>query len=142
MSYARNKRKKNNRTIQTAFDFNGKSLIDGMRILEDDSVKVFQDNNYDITKVEALVHGAYKYRCDMCGKETLMWLEIGVEQRGDVDSIPCPYMINCKCGGFARHVDWNKDIHLPRPMPVADTMNYFKYNKNIGHGVPILREEQ
>ena len=128
MSYARNKRKKNRKPITTMFDFNG--------------INIPEIDDIDFKNVEALVHGAYKYKCDMCGKETLMWLEIGVEQRNDEDSIPCPYMLNCKCGGFARHVDWNKDIHLPRAMPVAKSMNYFKYNKIIGHGVPILREEQ
>lgn len=77
-----------------------------------------------------MVHGGMHYRCEDCGKEWIMWLEIGVEDHGrhGRPHQPCPFVIMCDCGGFAQHVDWHKDIQLPGPRPIGDGMRYFSYD--------------
>ncbi len=91
-----------------------------------------------------LVHGAMTYECEECGKTWKMWLEVGVEGKDKI--MPCPFIIRCKCGGMAKHINWQNDIWLPEPRPLGENMSYFKLDreglkkKDINTcGIPVLR---
>ena len=91
-----------------------------------------------------LVHGAMQYRCEKCGKEWRMWLEVGVE--GENKKMPCPFSIRCKCGGLAQHINWQDDIWLPKPIPLEEKMSYFQLDrKGLNNhdsnacGIPVLK---
>ena len=92
-------------------------------IIRDDLISDFAS---DMT----MVHGGMHYRCESCSEEWIMWLEIGVEDRGRHGRThqPCPFVIRCDCGGEAVHVDWNRDIQLPGPRPIGEGMRYFSYD--------------
>ncbi len=137
MSYARNRRKK----IRFKVDFEfGKA-----ELCEDDYNT--EINRYiEINKQTGitLVHGAFNYECEECGKNWKMWLELGVE--GENKVMPCPFIIRCKCGGNAVHTNWQEDIYLPHEMPLGENMSYFKLDKRRlkSHdenacGIPVLR---
>lgn len=84
-----------------------------------------------------MAHGAMHYECEACGKEWLMWLEEGVEGKNKMQ--PCPFIIRCKCGGLAKHVAWNFDIHLDELRPINEkVMNYFALDKDGDCAKPIL----
>ena len=85
-----------------------------------------------------MVHGAMIYECEKCGRRWRMWLEEGLEQGGE-NHKPVPYIINCKCGGEARHVEWNKDIHLAYLQLLPDGESYFKNDAGRNCGRPVLR---
>ena len=78
------------------------------------------------------------YECEKCGKSWGMWLQIGLEEHGE-NHKPVPYVIMCKCGGFARHVRWNEDIHLSESIPITQDMNYFANVPDMDCGKPVLR---
>lgn len=131
MSYARNKRAKERRKNRLqVLDFED---IEQRRKEMSEKKKVESENNIkkllDAEKIlgEILVHGAMTYECEDCGKSWRMWLEIGVE--GPNKIMPCPFIIRCKCGGMAKHINWNEDIWLPQPMPLGENMSYFKLDK-------------
>ena len=91
-----------------------------------------------------LVHGAMTYECENCGKSWRMWLEIGVEGKNKI--MPCPFIIRCKCGGMAKHINWQDDIWLPEARPLGDNMSYFKLDRegidkhnNNACGIAVLR---
>lgn len=148
MSYARNKRAKERRR-------NRIENIDAEKLIEQREDKIRQqliekENEVQtLLKIEkelgiTLVHGAMTYECESCGDKWRMWLEIGVEGRDSI--MPCPFMIRCKCGGMARHIDWNNDIWLPEPRPLGENMSYFKLDRkglkkkdSNACGIPILR---
>ena len=77
-----------------------------------------------------IIHGGMKYRCDKCGEEWFMNLELGVEDFGvnGREHQPCPYVISCECGGFAR--DISGYIPLPEKRPIMPGMAYFAYDKS------------
>lgn len=135
MSYVRNKRKKNR--VKTDFKFEkSESFKDKSEI-----------NRYiEINKQTGitLVHGAFNYECEQCGKKWKMWLEFGVEGKNKV--MPCPFIIRCKCGGNAVHTNWQEDIYLPHEMPLGENMSYFKLDKKRlkkhdenACGIPVLK---
>lgn len=134
MSYAKRKRSKQRRKLRTS---NYELDIDKMK--QQYAKKKQEDELGTI-----LVHGAMTYECESCGNSWRMWLEVGVEGRDKI--MPCPFIIRCKCGGMARHVDWQNDIYLPNPMPIGDNMSYFKLDKKglKRHkedvcGIPVLK---
>ena len=131
MSYARNKRAKERRRYRT-------DIIDIEKLQkkkEENRQKEILENEEKIKtliKVEeemgvTLVHGAMTYECEECGKSWRMWLEVGVEGKDKV--MPCPFIIRCKCGGMAKHIDWQNDICLPEPRPLEENMSYFKLDR-------------
>ncbi|WP_027399840.1 hypothetical protein [Anaerovorax odorimutans] len=75
-----------------------------------------------------MVHGGMKYKCESCGKEWFMSLEIGVEDWGKNVRAhqPCPFTILCECGGFAR--DISGYIPFPDIRPLLPGMRYFAYD--------------
>lgn len=148
MSYARNKRKKERRTNE--------DLIYNLNRLQkkrkEEMQKEIIKNNEELEtllKIEkelgiTLVHGAMTYECESCGKSWKMWLEIGVEGRNKI--MPCPFIIRCKCGGMAKHINWQDDINLPEPRPLGENMSYFKLDKkglekkdSNACGIPIIK---
>ena len=148
MSYARNKRAKERRKAREDIIYieklqeNRKNKLQKEMTDEEKKIKT-------LIKIEeemgiTLVHGAMTYKCEECGKSWKMWLEVGVEGREKI--MPCPFMIRCKCGGTAVHIDWQNDIWLPEPRPLGENMNYFKLDKkglkkkdSNACGIPILR---
>lgn len=148
MSYARNKRAKERRKAR-------QDNIDIEKILENRKSKLQkemadkEEKIKTLIKIEkemkiTLVHGAMTYKCEECGKSWKMWLEVGVEGRDKI--MPCPFIIRCKCGGTAVHIDFQNDIWLPEPRPLADNMSYFKLDReglkkkdSRACGIPILR---
>ena len=83
-----------------------------------------------------MVHGALVYRCEDCSEEWLMWLEEGVEGKNKI--MPCPFMIACECGGFASHVDWDKNIELIELIPLKAGEKYFALDDEGGCGKPSI----
>lgn len=75
-----------------------------------------------------MVHGGMKYKCESCGKEWFMSLEIGVEDHGKNGRPhqPSPFTILCGCGGFA--TDISGYIPLPGIRPILPGMRYFAYD--------------
>ena len=148
MSYARNKRAKERRRNR-AESINIEKLE---RQREENLQKEILGNEEKIKtliKVEeemgiTLVHGAMTYECEKCGKTWKMWLEIGVE--GKYKIMPCPFIIRCKCGGMAKHINWQDDINLPEPRPLEENMSYFKLDRRIlkkkdsnACGIPVIK---
>ena len=148
MSYARNKRAKERRRNR-AESINIEKLE---RQREENLQKEILENEEKIKtliKVEeemgiTLVHGAMTYGCEKCGKTWKMWLEIGVE--GKYKIMPCPFIIRCKCGGMAKHINWQDDINLPEPRPLEENMSYFKLDRRIlkkkdsnACGIPVIK---
>ena len=147
MSYARNKRVKERRKNRiTDLDFEKieqtkKEMLEKNIIENEDNINKLLEVEKHLGKT--LVHGAMTYECEECGKTWRMWLEIGVEGPNKV--MPCPFVIRCKCGGIAKHIDWQNDIWLPQPMPLGENMSYFKLDKKgmkkkdtDACGIPIL----
>lgn len=148
MSYARNKRAKERRRNRT-------DIIDIEKLQKQRNENLQKEKLENeeriktLIKVEeemgvTLVHGAMTYECEECGKSWRMWLEVGVEGKDKV--MPCPFIIRCKCGGMAKHIDWQNDIWLPEPRPLRENMSYFKLdrkglNKKDNHacGIPVLK---
>lgn len=137
MSYARNKRKKNR--------FKANFRFEKAELFKDDK-KNDIDRYIEINRQTGitLVHGAFNYECEECGKSWKMWLEFGVEGKDKV--MPCPFIIRCKCGGNAAHINWQEDIYLPDAMPLGENMSYFKLDKRglkrhdeNACGIPILK---
>lgn len=96
------------------------------------------------TSRRILVHSAMKYRCEKCGKEWWMFLEKGIEEFGD-NHRPSPFMIKCKCGGFAQDV--SGICKIPKIAGVYDGYailpvgaSYFANKKESDCGVPVLRK--
>ncbi len=85
-----------------------------------------------------IVHGAFTYRCEDCGNEWRMWLEVGVEGKDKI--MPSPFTIGCECGGWAEHIDWHKDIrfseHGHRPISIG--MKFFVLDHEYGCGKPSI----
>ena len=145
MSYARNKRAKERRR-------NRVEIINIEKQRKENLQKEILENEEKIKtliKVEeemgiTLVHGAMTYECEECGKNWRMWLEIGVEGKDKV--MPCPFIIRCKCGGMAKHINWQDDINLPDPKPLGENMSYFKLDRrglkkkdSNACGIPVLK---
>lgn len=148
MSYARNKRAKERRR-------NRIDEIDIERLQQQRKrvqIKEQQENKENIERLLkiqdelniTLVHGAMTYECEECGKSWRMWLEVGVE--GEDKLMPCPFIIKCKCGGMAKHINWQDDIWLPEPRPLGENMSYFKLDKkglkkqdDNACGIPVLK---
>lgn len=63
-----------------------------------------------------LVHAYMVYRCKECGKEFRMWCEKGIED----GEKPSPFVIQCKCGGFASDISGLHRINKPRPNPLLN----------------------
>lgn len=87
-----------------------------------------------------LVHGAMKYRCEKCGKEWWMFLEKGIEEF-DENHKPSPFVISCKCGGFAKDVSGICKLSTKGYLPLPPGKGYFANRDNSDCGVPILPEE-
>lgn len=81
------------------------------------------------SKEPPMIHGAMKYQCEKCGALWFMWLEIGVEDHGanGRPHQPCPFVIRCDCGGFAKdvsgYISLGKVLQLNR-----DGARYFAYD--------------
>lgn len=78
------------------------------------------------------------YECRDCGKRWRMWLELGLEEHGE-NHKPVPFIVRCKCGGTACHVDWKDDLILDSPRPILEQMSYFANRLDSDCGVPVLR---
>lgn len=93
---------------------------------------------------EILVHGAMLYECECCGHVFQMWLEKGLEDRKQ-DAInpsahkPVPFCIRCLCGGTAKHIAWQNDIHLDEYRPLKENENYFEITEDEDCGAPHFR---
>ena len=85
---------------------------------------------YRVVHKAPLVHGGMKYKCEKCGAEWFMNLEIGVEDNGKNGRPhqPCPFVIGCDCGGYAR--DISGYLPLPTVRPLLSGMKYFAYDKS------------
>jgi hypothetical protein len=112
-------------------------------------------------KKEIMSHGTMTYECAKCGKQWRMYLECGIGSCGcgkqchlnlkcDLakGAMTMPFMIQCACGGIAKHIDWHKDIEFPHPMPIFDHMSYFKLDREglksknpQACGIPIVRKK-
>ncbi len=99
--------------------------------LTDEFVPVKQTSNKEI-----FVHAYMKYRCEKCWKQWDMFCEQGVEEGGK-NHKPSPFVIRCKCGGFARDVSGL--VRLGNYYPLEENMSYFANKKDSDCGVPILR---
>lgn len=148
MSYARNKRAKERRRNRVEI-INIEKLEKQRKENLQKEISENEEKIKTLIKAEeemgiTLVHGSMTYECEKCGKAWRMWLEIGVEGKDKV--MPCPFIIRCKCGGMAKHIDWQNDIWLPEPRPLGENMSYFKLDreglkkKDINAcGIPVLR---
>ncbi|MDD4608962.1 MAG: hypothetical protein PHY71_02260 [Bacteroidaceae bacterium] len=99
------------------------------------SFRRIKDKNYNIP----LSHGIMKYRCEKCGKEWFMHLEVGVEDWGKNGRPhqPCPFIIGCDCGGMAQDVSGLIPFGSIAPIDIGD--RYFKYDnsgRKDAHGIP------
>lgn len=148
MSYARNKRAKERRRNRIdiidieKLQKQRNENLQKERLENEEKIKILMkvEEEMGIT----LVHGAMTYECEECGKTWKMWLEVGVEGKNKI--MPCPFIIRCKCGGIAKHINWQNDIDLPEPRPLGENMSYFKLDRkglkkkdNNACGIPILR---
>jgi hypothetical protein len=87
-----------------------------------------------------LVHGAMKYYCKDCGKSWWMFLEKGLEEPGE-NHKPVPFIIRCKCGGFARDVSGIIKISHTKKGEYTDLpkgASYFKNDKKYDCGKPVI----
>ncbi len=82
------------------------------------------------------VHAYMRYRCRGCGKQWKMYCEKGIEEGGE-NHKPSPFVIRCKCGGFAQDVSGL--VRFDSDFPLEDNMSYFANKKDSDCGVPILR---
>lgn len=103
-----------------------------------------EGGNYRIVHEAPLVHGGMKYKCQSCGKEWFMNLEIGVEDFGENGRPhqPCPFCIMCECGGFAH--DISGLLPLPDVRPLFPGMKYFAYDssgKEYACGIKSIYKE-
>lgn len=93
---------------------------------------------------EVLVHGAMLYQCECCGRVFRMWLEKGLEDRKQ-DEInpgshkPVPFCIDCLCGGLAKHIAWQNDIHLDEYRLLKENENYFENSPESNCGISHFR---
>lgn len=107
--------------------------------------KIYEESEIETKSLDKqiMVHGAMNYECEVCGKGFLMWLEKGLEDRvSDVitgQHKPVPFTIACLCGGVARHVRWNNDIHLGEYAELREDMSYFGNEEDCDCGVPHIR---
>ena len=148
MSYARNKRAKERRRNR-AENINIEKLEKQRKENLQKEILENEEKIKTLIKVEeemgiTLVHGAMTYECEECGKTWKMWLEIGVEGKDKV--MPCPFIIRCKCGGMAKHINWQDDINLPEPRPLGENMSYFKLDRrglkkkdSNACGIPVIK---
>lgn len=148
MSYARNKRAKERRRNRVEI-INIENLEKQRKESLQKEILENEEKIKTLIKVEekmgiTLVHGAMTYECEECGKTWRMWLEIGVEGKDKL--MPCPFIIRCKCGGMAKHINWQDDINLPEPRPLGENMSYFKLDRrglkkkdSNACGIPVLK---
>lgn len=83
-----------------------------------------------------MVHGYMIYRCRACGNSWKMYLERGIEEPGE-NHKPSPFIIRCKCGGMAQ--DISGIVKLSHPMPLGDSMSYFRNDEKSKCGVSVVR---
>lgn len=85
---------------------------------------------YSVVNKPPLVHGLMVYQCECCGKQWCMNLEIGVEDFGKngVPHQPCPFVIPCDCGGFAR--DISGYVAFPEHRELFSGLKYFAYDNS------------
>jgi hypothetical protein len=100
-----------------------------------------------ISTKNRMVHGAMFYKCNRCGKKWRMYLETGVEGKDKL--MPCPFIITCPCGSFAKHTDWQNDLYFPHPFPLEKNMSFFMLDRRglkkknpHAHGLPIIRKHK
>lgn len=107
--------------------------------------KIYEEREIEVQPLERkiMVHGAMNYECEVCGKGFLMWLEKGLEDKvSDIlngNHKPVPFTIPCLCGGVARHVRWNEDVHLDEYADLQENMSYFSNDDDCDCGVPHIR---
>lgn len=93
---------------------------------------------------QMLTRRAFLYRCETCGYQELMWLELGLEEHGDERAKPVPYVIGCpKCGEHLRgmvHVRWEMDVLLDEPVELSESHCRFEYHDDHSCGVPVFPE--
>ena len=79
-----------------------------------------------------MVHGGMKYRCQNCGKEWYMFLEIGVEDFGKNgrNQQPCPFFIMCDCGELACDISGIISFGEGQLRPLLPGMRYFAYDNS------------
>ena len=79
-----------------------------------------------------MVHGGMKYRCQSCGKEWFMCLEIGVEDWGKNGRKhqPCPFFIMCECGELACDISGIISFGEEPLRPLLPGMRYFAYDSS------------
>lgn len=95
--------------------------------------------NRFITPVKAWK--AFNYRCEVCGKEFKIYLQVGVEGPADQNEMPSPFSLSCpnECKGFfpLMHVDWWRDEDV-WPIRNAKKGDYiFVLDKETGCGTPV-----
>lgn len=95
---------------------------------------------------EVLVHGAMLYQCECCGRMFQMWLEKGLEDRKYDNANPgyhkpVPFCIGCLCGGVAKHIAWQNDIHLDEYRPLKESENYFENSPESTCGIAHFRND-
>lgn len=109
--------------------------------------KIYKESEVETQplKRKVMVHGAMNYECEVCGKVFLMWLEKGLEDKVSDDKNgghkPVPYTIPCLCGGIAKHVRWNEDVHLDEYTELQENMDYFSNDDDWDCGMPHIRTE-
>lgn len=116
---------------------------------EEMNQKIYPRRSVEIQPLEreVLVHGAMLYECKCCGNVFQMWLEKGLEDKKQ-DEInpsshkPVPFCIGCLCGGMAKHIAWQNDIHLDEYRPLKENENYFENTDDENCGVPHFRNNR
>lgn len=113
---------------------------------EEMNQKIYSRRSVEIQPLEreVLVHGAMLYECECCGHVFQMWLEKGLEDRKQ-DAIrpsshkPVPFCIGCLCGGIAKHIAWQNDIHLDEYRQLKENENYFENSPESDYGISHFR---
>ena len=82
------------------------------------------------------VHAYMIYKCRNCGKRYKMYCEKGIEEGGE-NHKPSPFIIRCKCGGFAQDISGLEKLGFYAPL--EKNMSYFANKNDSDCGVPILR---
>jgi len=87
------------------------------------------------------VWGSMLYRCESCGHEERMYLEVGVEGPPGKKKMPCPFCIICpECGALDMvHVDWHKDEEF-EPRQIHKGESYFRLDKENECGRPVYKD--
>jgi len=87
------------------------------------------------------VWGSMLYRCESCGYEERMYLEVGVEGPLGKKKMPCPFCITCpKCESLNMiHVDWDKDESF-EARELKNGESYFKLDEEYGCGRPVYKD--